>query len=325
MRTKIIYIVSSDENDYYLEQTLLSVYSLRKHNPDAVVELVVDHKTDSTIKGNRIEILKYVNRKIVILTPSYLNKVQTSRFLKTSLRNIVEGDFLYIDSDTVITDKLDEIDNVDFEIGAVQNWHASISYHYRTGDRIKEEAKEDGWECGDDIKYYNGGVLYVKDTDRMYLFFKDWQLAWMDIMQKTGRHYDQSPLALINERYGYLIEELPGIWNCQILKYGIPYLHNAKIIHYYIASKSSKGNEIYSLRHIEIYRHIRKAGHITEDISILLDNAKSAFSIPARICTEAELNLLSGEMAMVCQNHPKTLTAMNSLFKLIIRLHSCFF
>jgi hypothetical protein len=42
MKTKIVYVVTSDETDVYLKQALLSVFSLRKHNPNAYAELVVD-------------------------------------------------------------------------------------------------------------------------------------------------------------------------------------------------------------------------------------------------------------------------------------------
>ena len=42
MKTKIVYAVVSDESDVYLEQVVLSAYSLRQHNPTAFVELVVD-------------------------------------------------------------------------------------------------------------------------------------------------------------------------------------------------------------------------------------------------------------------------------------------
>lgn len=35
MKTKIIYVLVSNENDCYLEQALVSIYSLRLYNPDA--------------------------------------------------------------------------------------------------------------------------------------------------------------------------------------------------------------------------------------------------------------------------------------------------
>lgn len=36
MKTKIIYVLVSNENDCYLEQALVSIYSLRLYNPDEI-------------------------------------------------------------------------------------------------------------------------------------------------------------------------------------------------------------------------------------------------------------------------------------------------
>lgn len=130
MKTKIVYVVTSDETDVYLEQTLLSVFSLRKHNPNAFVELVVDQDTNATIAGKRGEILKYIDNKVVVNVPKEYNKKEASRYLKTNVREYVSGDYLFIDSDSIITDKLDEIDLFDGDIGAVINNHVPISQYY---------------------------------------------------------------------------------------------------------------------------------------------------------------------------------------------------
>jgi hypothetical protein len=52
MKTKIVY-----EQDIYLEQTLLSVYSARLHMPDAEIILLVDDLTNKTINGKRNKII----------------------------------------------------------------------------------------------------------------------------------------------------------------------------------------------------------------------------------------------------------------------------
>lgn len=179
MNTKIIYVVSSDETDIYLEQTLLSVFSLRKHNPNAYVELIVDQDTAATITGKREEILKYIDNKVVVNVPKEYNKKETSRFLKTNVREYVDGDYLFVDSDTIITDKLDEIDLFDGDIGAVINNHVPISqYSNNYASLIRRIAKQEGWEISDDVQYFNSGVLYVKDTEKARHFCSDWHQKW---------------------------------------------------------------------------------------------------------------------------------------------------
>ena len=97
MQTKIVYTLVSDESDTYLEQALLSVYSLRLHNPQAIVELIVDQFTSKTIVDKRSEIRKFITDLITVDVPEDYTKVQKSRYLKTNLRQFVKGDYLFID------------------------------------------------------------------------------------------------------------------------------------------------------------------------------------------------------------------------------------
>lgn len=324
MKTKIVYAVSSDEQDIYLEQTVLSVFSLKRHNPDAVVEFVVDERTDKTIAGKRELILQYVNKKIVVEVPESYDKKQTSRFLKTNLRQYIDGDFLFIDSDTVIADSLADIDSFDGDIGAVINEHVPISLYFDNyGKSVRRYAKEEGWQCNDTLPYFNSGVMFVRDSEMSRHFYKDWHNAWLDNICKFGRHYDQPPLALVNEKNNYVVTELPAIWNCQILRYGLPYLHQAKIIHYF-AAMYNKDTIIYAFRKKAIYEDIKNKGYLSTDLIKLIDRAKTAFDNPTRLCTKEELNVLSGEMAMVCLYHPIILNTLNSLFRLLSRVHGWF-
>lgn len=318
MRTKIVYILSSDEQDIYLEQTLLSAFSLRRHNPNVVVELIVDQRTDQTIVGGRKQILQYVNQKIVVNVPEKYNKKQTSRFLKTTIRQHVVGDFLYIDSDTVITDRLDGIDSFDGPIGAVINAHVPISQHYnKYGHKIRECAKRDGWKCSDDIKFFNSGVIYVKDTETTHQFFSDWHVVWVELLEKYGEFQDQPSLASVNENHHYLIRELSGIWNCQVVSCFLPFLHEAKIIHYFTIGKDYKTKMIYRFRDKSIYLTIREKGIIPDDLIILVDNAKTAFVNPVRLCLGNEQSLLAGEMAQFCLIHPRIEKIMNAFFRIL--------
>ena len=166
MNTKIVYVVTSDPKDYYLEQTLLSIFSLRKYNDDVVVELVVDKKTDATFCDKRTAILNYVDKKTVVTVPDKYSKVQTSRYIKTSLRQHVSGDYLFIDSDTIITESLSSIDQYLSDIMAVVNEHVPVSQYFDSyGKRVVKYARQEGWMISDDIPYYNSGVMYVKDTE----------------------------------------------------------------------------------------------------------------------------------------------------------------
>ena len=127
--TKIIYVLVSNENDCYLEQALVSIYSLRLYNPDANLLLLVDEETSRTLEnGIRKLILNYVSKLVIVDVPFHYSKQQKSRYIKTSLRSQVIGDFLFIDCDTIINEELKDIDNLSCEIAAVPDCHLSIKY-----------------------------------------------------------------------------------------------------------------------------------------------------------------------------------------------------
>ena len=119
MHTRFVYVLVSTPQDLFYEQTLVSVSSLKHYNPTAKVVLVVDDKTDETLLEKRASLQSLIEEKIVVPFPEEVANKQRSRRLKTNLRNIVKGDFLYLDSDTIVCDKLDEIDSFDFQIGMV--------------------------------------------------------------------------------------------------------------------------------------------------------------------------------------------------------------
>lgn len=322
MKTQIVYVISSNETDVYLEQALLSAYSCRVKNPSAKIVAVMDSRTDATVKGNRAAILKYIDEKIVADVPAKYNKVETSRYMKTTLPKHVTGDFLYVDTDTIITDNLDEIDQFEGELGAVLDIHVPVSQHENNGQSVIRNATKFGWNCNDSVNYYNGGLMYAKDCDTTRRLYAEWNRIWTDNMERERFHYDQHPLAMANERLGYPIKELNGVWNCQILEYGLPYLCNAKVIHYFTNHGEYKYRPTvpYVFYDKAIYKEIRDNGEVTERIKTMVENARNAFVNPTRIVAGRELVLLSGDMANLCLHYPKLLKVMNCLAHPIVRL-----
>jgi hypothetical protein len=320
MKTKIVYVVTSDETDVYLEQALLSVFSLRKHNPNAYVELVVDQDTDATITGKRGEILKYIDNKVVINVPEEFNKVCRSRWLKTSLRQHVKGDFLFIDTDTIVTDDLNEIDSFQGNLGAVMNAHVPISFRKDSKyiKIIKKNALEEGWTCSDEITFFNSGVIFVKDTTESYGFFSCWHKTWEDFYTRFGRYEDQAPLAATNEKFKYIIKEISGTWNCQIARNGISYLPKAKIMHYLAYERTAHPWFFYNH---DILNEIKSIGYISDKISKLVDDAKFSFDVPNMIISGQNLEcfkyLIQTPLFSIYKTNRRVFSLFNNAAKII--------
>lgn len=315
MKTKIVYSVVSDENDIFLEQALLSIFSLRRHHPDAYVELVVDQATNNTIIGKRSEIKKYVSKITAIKVPDNYNKGQKSRWLKTNLRNLIEGDYLFIDNDTIITDSLEDIDEFDGEIGAVKDKHAPVEQN-KDKNKLLLWSKQDGWTYSDDLAYFNSGVMFVRDSEFAHDFYQEWNKRWQTCSTKYHRFFDQSPLAATNEFFQYPIKELSGEWNCQPTN-GVSFLSKAKIMHYWGYNRKYYAWKFYNK---DIIKEVKESGHISPDISHLVDKAQEAFVMPNEIIAGKELDVYYSLVFQACLSDKKVFSLFNRLAKLTLKM-----
>ena len=108
---KYLYVLVNSTTGFYTEQTYVSMLSLRHVTPDAFISLLVDDKTANIQDNNFLESIKsLVNEYKVISLPSDMSAIARSRFIKTSMREHIAGDFLFIDSDTIWASPVDEKD-----------------------------------------------------------------------------------------------------------------------------------------------------------------------------------------------------------------------
>lgn len=198
MKTKIVYTVVSGSQDVYLPQVMVASYTARKTNPTAQIVLVVDQETNIVINNSLPNIKKYVSEIVVVKVPDGLNKMHRSRYIKTTLRQHVSGNFLFIDADTVITCDLSEIDKIDMDIAAVLDRHSVVSEHEHVGG-IRGDISKLSLDLQDlKDKYFNSGVMLVKDSPIAYQLYEKWYENWNRSLTTT-RGIDQPPLALANK------------------------------------------------------------------------------------------------------------------------------
>lgn len=275
MKTIAVYVLTSLPTDYYLEQLIISAYSLRLHNPEMRITIVVDKETSDSFIGNRRAINEYVSEIITVDVPVQYNQMQKSRFLKTTLREIVTGDYLFIDTDTVITSDLSEIDSFTCSLGAVLDKHIHLNRHssYKS---IVRYSRFFNWKVPNDGNYFNSGIMYVKDDPIAHTVYRCWHQYWVDGVLTKNISIDQPSLAKANEENGYPIAEMSGIFNCQVIENGLKYLLDAKIIHYY-ASNINSWDCPYLFREKALYSRIRQNG-IDSQIHTMILSAKSAFN-----------------------------------------------
>lgn len=267
---KYVYSIISSKDDYIVEQAFLSMYSLKLHNPEAEITLVTDETSFNSLSGNRARIKEYVDKIVIENPPQDFTPTEKSRFLKTSLRRLISGDFLYLDNDTIIMNPLKDLEEFPGEMGAIKDHHRDavkdgrvihgqiLNYLYQT--------KKNFWNYP---VYYNGGIFLVRDTKATHKFFEDWHRLWMEDRQKYGLQLDQPTFAQANHLNNYLISEINGEFNTQIIfvEHVLAFFSKVKIVHYFANADRSK---YFPLNQKEVLETIRKKG-IYKEIEELIN------------------------------------------------------
>lgn len=271
MKTKIVYTLISGISDIYLEQAFVSMTSLRYHNKNAYIILVVDDCTENSFKiENRKQKSLLADEIVVVKTPDNLTNQQKSRYIKTSIRNFIEGDFLFIDTDTIILRSLEPIDKVDVEIGACVDSHTCLARNpYR--ELIFDHVGKQGWTLDTGADYFNSGVIYVKDSSLTRKFYKKWHENWRHGID-LGVNMDQPSFARTNKEMGYPVRRISDEWNCEIV-HGIRFLKDAFILHYLCTNTIYENDEtVFLLRSKSVLNDIKQTGLIPERVYQTFDD-----------------------------------------------------
>jgi len=304
MDTQIVYVVVSDSTDCYLEQAMLSLHSLRVHTPSARVILITDCATDRTLEGHRCDILKYISVKKVIHIPDGYSKVQRSRYLKTTVRRHVSGDYLFVDTDTIVMRDLADADALQCDIGAVRDMHLPYSRNPGRGKFNSYLSLLGMTQAKTGNRYFNSGIILVHDTPSAHRLYDEWHKAWK-VCVGHGINFDQPALAKANHMCGNIIRELPGLWNCQMsTPYGRSFHDDAYILHYFGGK-----NNIPALPCMppELRGIILPASA----------TAASGLSIPV---TDSERELLHTRVAAIFQNHRRVFCILEWISTMLLKI-----
>jgi len=321
MKTKIVYCIVSDSTDYYYEQLLISLFSLRKHSPKAYVEVLCDDVTYSTFTGERAKLFEYCDIVTHIQAPDGWKKIERSRYLKTNLRNLTKGDYLFIDTDTVICRPLDAVDDLTCDLGAVYDVHLeravedSLStYSERWLNQHAMMAKVDVFG----MHHFNSGVLYAKDNTATHLFYERWNNLYQEFL-KSGVKIDQLSFAVANHDSGNLIEPLCGTFNCQVhTQLAKRFIDEAHIIHYICNCDN------FIITSPWLLDVIKETGTIPITVRRIINNPVEFFNHRSKILEGEKLEYLDSYLYNISKTSPRIHAAIVWQVKLYIRLKTFF-
>jgi hypothetical protein len=283
---KYVYVLTSSQTDTYYEQFFLSLASFRVYNPKSSVVVLTDNFTKNGLTRGRTEYEKYASEIKVIDVPGQFSQKESSRWIKTSIRRHISGDFLYIDCDTIITDNLEYGFPDDIIIGAVGDCHVPLRQHHYYRQFRDENLKLGFKSILETDIYYNGGIIFCRDVPESHIFFDRWHALWRETLSK-GNSQDMPSLNRANYELHNIISEIGGEWDCQIGNNGLPFLYRAKIIHYFATSLDFMGSP-FVFASDSVLASIKTAGKIPEEIFEKLKDPKSAFELNSKIISDKD-------------------------------------
>ena len=229
---------------------------------------------------------------------------------------------LYIDNDTIITGDLSTLSNTKGDIAAVLNrhkgdWsisnlHPMLRIYYSKAKNIIEEDKY--------IKeYFNGGVIFCRDTDNSHKFFQKWHELWLNDSTNLKFHKDQPSMWRANYICGHIITPVDGIYNCQLAypRDCLKYLFDAKIIHYF--SSNDLANHI-KFKQKEELKYIREYG-IDNIVKKNISNITNDYINGLHFYSDAEVKYFDKPLTIIAIKLSKMFPFLNYPMKYIIAFY----
>lgn len=274
MKTQIVYVLVSSEKDVFLEEFWASVWSLRQYEPDVIVNVVVDEPTAKRVKANA-ELMALITNVVVTDVPEKYTPKERSREIKTRIRELISGDFFYIDTDTVVCKPLSGIDSCEYDVAGIPDANVFLKDNPFAGGMIGSVKDIFGSDLSNCEYLINGGVIYAKDNEVAHDLFRRWNKNWKYSAFEKGNSQDQPALWQSDYEMGYVIKLLPDVFNSQVAM-SLQYFAEAAIVHF--LHMNFIPDQSYSpYLCLKIYRDIKDAGTLTPKIKDQITNCKSSF------------------------------------------------
>jgi hypothetical protein len=210
---KVVYCLTSSGGDLYEAMTRVSLATVRLTNPTARIEIACDQQTHQALHATGSQLLREADAVHGFPTPDGPPTFR-NRFVKTQLRLLLSGPFLFLDSDTVVRKPLTPLLNLQADIAAAPN-HSADTLAEQIWSEDQANLDTMGWQVRE--PYVNGGVIWYSDTPAAHRFAEAWHRNWLANVERTGRYRDQPALnQALSADDEIQCHTLPHCWNAQI-------------------------------------------------------------------------------------------------------------
>ena len=207
-----VYVVSSSKEDHFAEMAAISMASLRMTNPGSSIVAVIDKECSQS--PGLVEIHRIAD-KIIEQGAPFSDALTRSRYLKVNLRSYLAGDYIYLDSDTMILRSLADAWNTEGDIAAVSDLSDVFGQPYPFTEEPHYDYDALGW-VRQARPYINTGVFLVRDKGVALTFYEHYAAHWETFRKTIGAPNDQPAFNYALLTSGVRFSLLPQTYNAQI-------------------------------------------------------------------------------------------------------------
>jgi hypothetical protein len=186
----VCFVVTAKHLRLYADMAAVAALCVRRLHPQARIMLVTDEPTACAI-DHHSHALRNIVTEIVVRPTGTDNPLVSSRHLRTVLRQLVKGDYLYLDSDTIAVRPLDRgwPRAADLAMARDRNQRGITPLALPGIEKLRVKL---AWEFRKDC-YLNAGVMFVRDTPAAHAFYAEWHRRWKQALS-LGIWQDQFSL-----------------------------------------------------------------------------------------------------------------------------------
>lgn len=242
----ICYVLTSSGDDIYAAMASISATAVRRLYPGAHIVLLCDEVTEPRLTQKNAAILSLTDRVVRVETGIDKPGLR-SRFVKTSMRQIIDGDFVFLDADVVPVRGFDAIASGRADVAAARDtfhvgqneWYSwrLLLRHCRShpgpakSDGIRGVYREMGWAFPTRL-YLNTGVIFFRDTPAARRLGQRWHERWCQA-SAAGHHMDQFAFnSSLDSLPDVKPRVLPYRYNAMV-RFSPWFAHRAKLLHFH--------------------------------------------------------------------------------------------
>lgn len=231
----IAYVLVSDGRGRYPAMAFVSASAARRLYPSARIVMVTDEDTPLRLRESHPQLLALFDH--VAAPPTPMNGAHARGFyLKTRTRDVLTGDFVYLDVDTLPVRPFDDVFGRDFDLAMVQdrNHHCPIDPVFPHWEEPR--MKKLGWEVPL-ARYFNTGVIFSRDTPAARRVWAEWQRLWHESFA-TGDDWDQLALSVAIHNVPANVLELPPAYNAMVTAHPV-HARGARVCHFFTGNPAA--------------------------------------------------------------------------------------